>query len=120
MNQKFSLREAPQFVSGVMTGNNLNEQAGRLSTFDRAATDLLALRTGYKRDWFEREQATEDLMSDRDALCCGLLHAIEDKVPFSLENLATLDRLAPPECKPSELLTRNDRAAAAERAESRP
>lgn len=97
----------------LVTASDLMEQARKLNNSDRAETDLLAFRTGYKRDWFDREQSTEEFLSDNDALCCGLLHAIEGKVPFSLENLATLDRFAPAERKPSELLTHNYRAAAA-------
>jgi ATP-dependent protease ClpP protease subunit len=102
------------FAAGSMvTAPEMIERAQKLYADDEREIDLLAFRTGYDRAWFSREQSNEVLMSDQDAIRCGLLHAIEGSVPFSMDNLAVLDRMyAGDRRKPSEALVANYRAAA--------
>jgi ATP-dependent protease ClpP protease subunit len=103
--------------AGWLTAPQLIEQAQRLRTSDDNEADLLAFRTGFDRNWFVREQASEDLLSDNQAILCGLLHAIEGKVPFSVDNLAALDRMhlagVFEDVVPSKMLAANYRAAGA-------
>ncbi|MGN6284777.1 MAG: ATP-dependent Clp protease proteolytic subunit [Afipia sp.] len=95
-----------------VTAPCLIDHASRLRRSDEHEVELLSLRTGYDRAWFSREQSTEDLISDQDAIICGLLHAVEGKAPFDRNSLQILDKFAPNTRKPSEMLAANYRAAA--------
>jgi hypothetical protein len=44
--------------------------------------DLFAARTGYARAFFESEKATEDLLSDADAIQTGVVHEFEGLTPL--------------------------------------
>lgn len=102
-------------ISGWLTAPQLFDRFRDLRASDESELDLLALRTGFDRRWFARHQATEELMLDNDAVLCGLLHAIEGKVPFSFDNLTAFDQMyfsgAVESSTPSKMLAANYRAA---------
>jgi hypothetical protein len=43
--------------------------------------DLFTARTGYTREFFETEKATEDELSDADAIQTGIAHEFEGLTP---------------------------------------
>ncbi|WP_441255749.1 ATP-dependent Clp protease proteolytic subunit [Tardiphaga sp. 285_C5_N1_2] len=106
-------RAIPRDVLGdnYVTAPQLIDQAQKLYASDEREVEFLAIRTGYSRAWFAREQSNEDLLRDDAALRCGLLHAIEGRDPFTMENLALFDRLTTEAPLPSECLLANYRAA---------
>jgi hypothetical protein len=48
---------------------------------DRRSVDLFTDRTGFDRDWFEREIASEDALSDADAIQTGIVHEFGGLMP---------------------------------------
>ena len=64
-----------------MTAQILLNQASTLATILCRIVDLLTDRTGFQREWFEREIATENALSDADAVQTGIVHEFAGLTP---------------------------------------
>lgn len=69
----FAREELPERV----TADSLSAHADRLAQCDLRTCQLFADRTGHDLDWFRKEQDTEYLLSDADAISTGLVHEFE-------------------------------------------
>ena len=61
------------------TAQDLRREADDLSAIDDRLIDLLAARTGSKREWFADQFLNEDDLSEIDLLNSGLVHEIEGR-----------------------------------------
>ena len=78
MHPSSSSRDAlPEYL----TAKTLQSHAEILAKIDRRSVDLFADRTGFAREWFEREIASEDALSDADAIQTGVVHELEGFTP---------------------------------------
>jgi ATP-dependent protease ClpP protease subunit len=78
MHPSSSFRDAlPEYL----TAKTLQCHADILAKIDRRSVDLFADRTGFAREWFEREIASEDALSDADAIQTGVVHELEGFTP---------------------------------------
>jgi ATP-dependent protease ClpP protease subunit len=64
-----------------VTAEVLLKQADVIGKIDERVIDLFANRTGYDRDFFEREKATEEILDTAMAIESGILHELEDSTP---------------------------------------
>jgi ATP-dependent protease ClpP protease subunit len=64
-----------------VTAHILQTHADDLAKTDRRVVDLFTDRTGFQRDWFEREIASEDPLSDADAIQAGFVHHFAGLTP---------------------------------------
>jgi hypothetical protein len=64
-----------------VTAKILQNHADELAKIDRRSVDLFVGRTGFKREWFEREIASEDALSEADAIQTGIVHEFEGLTP---------------------------------------
>src|SRR5438105_3004145 len=55
-----------------ITAQILQRHADKLAKLDKRNVDLLVDRTGFNREWFEREISTEDPLNDTDAITSGI------------------------------------------------
>jgi Clp protease len=60
-----------------VTAAILQESADRLACIDGRQSQMLAIRTGTPRQWFENEQRTEDYLAESDAITSGIVHQFE-------------------------------------------
>jgi ATP-dependent protease ClpP protease subunit len=64
-----------------VTAEVLLKQADHIGKIDERVVDLFADRTGYDREFFEREKATEEILDTAMAIESGILHELEGSTP---------------------------------------
>jgi ATP-dependent protease ClpP protease subunit len=64
-----------------VTAYVLQNHADALAKIDRRTVDLFTDRTGFQHEWFEIEIASEDALSDADAIKIGIVHEFADLTP---------------------------------------
>jgi ATP-dependent protease ClpP protease subunit len=64
-----------------LTAQILQSHADALAKIDRRTVELFTNRTGYDKEWFEREIASEDALSSADAIQTGIVHEFRTLTP---------------------------------------
>jgi ATP-dependent protease ClpP protease subunit len=64
-----------------VTAEVLLKQADEIGKIDERVVDLFADRTGYDREFFEREKSTEEILDTVMAIESGVVHELEGSTP---------------------------------------